>query len=419
MVKIKKVYKILLIVLILITLTSNLFQFVFADDIDEENEEAISKEEIDEVSNEIKTEPIINSRRCIIYDRESKRILYGKNENVKSAMASTTKILTSIIVLEKTDNLDKTITITAKAAGIGGSRIGLKKDDKITIRDLLYGLLMKSGNDAAVALAIEVGGSIEGFANLMNQKVEELGLTKSHFVTPEGLDNPEHYTTAYELAKITDYALENKTFANIVATKNYTITINGYAKALNNTNELLGTLNGVIGVKTGFTNGAGRCLVTETKRGNMDIIVIVLGADTKKDRTKDSMKLIKYAFENFQKINLENAAKEEFDSWNQINSGRIIINKAKNSKIELKLNEIKTKKIYIKIEDIDKVEYTINSLVEANAPIEKGSKIGTLSIKLNGEIIEDIDIVCKTKVKKKNIWDYFKENIKLIRCYNI
>lgn len=144
------------------------------------------------------------------------------------------------------------------------------------------GLMLESGNDAAIALAEHIGGGVEKFADLMNARAKELGLKNTHFVVPHGLDNEEHYTTALELAKITDYALKIEKFRNIVATKEYNVTINGYNKVISNTNELLGSLDGVYGVKTGFTNGAGRCLVTSCKRGELDIITIVLGADTKK-----------------------------------------------------------------------------------------------------------------------------------------
>ena len=139
----------------------------------------------------------------------------------------------------------------------------------------------------------------------MNDKAKQLGLTSTHFVTPHGLDNYEHYTTAYELALLTDYALKNKTFSNIVGTKSHTIQINNSYKSLSNTNELLGNFEGVYGVKTGFTNGANRCLVTAVKRNNLDLICRVLGADTKKDRTQDSIKLIEYAYKNFELINIK------------------------------------------------------------------------------------------------------------------
>ena len=277
---------------------------------------------------------MINSRIGIIYDRKSGRIIWGKNENKKSAMASTTKIMTCIVVIENA-NLNDEIKISAKAAGTGGSRLGLKKDDKITIKDLLYGLMLRSGNDAAVALAEYVGKDKEGFANLMNKKAKELGLKDTHFVTPHGLDDPEHYTTAYELAKIADYALKNEMFAKIVGTKEHTININGYAKQLCNTNELLGYLQGVSGVKTGFTNNAGRCLVTSVNRNDFEIITVVLGADTKKIRTADSINLIEYAYENYKYLNIEDIVNEKFGNWKEINKKRIQVEKGKNKTADI------------------------------------------------------------------------------------
>ena len=214
-------------------------------------------------------------------------------------MASTTKIMTATIIIENC-NLEETVEVSKEAANTGGYRHGLKTGDKISIKDLLYGLMLRSGNDAAVALAEVCAGSIVDFSNLMNKKANELGLVNTHFESPHGLDSDGHYTTAYELALLSDYALKNKTFLQIVGTYNYTISINGYPKSLTNTNELLGNLNGVYGIKTGFTNGANRCLVTACKRNDMDIICVVLGCDTKKFRTSDSIKLIEYTFSNFE-----------------------------------------------------------------------------------------------------------------------
>lgn len=388
---------------------------VCADDVEEnETEERYYENEIETVSNDLEKDPTINSRRYVVYDRKSKRVIYGKNEEVKGPMASTTKIMTATIVLEYAD-LNKEVEITAKAAGTGGSRLGLKKGDKITIRDLLYGLMLRSGNDAAVALAIEVGGSVEGFAKLMNEKATELGLQNTNFVTPHGLDNNDHYTTARELAMLTDYALTNDTFKKIVGTKNYTITINGYARNLNNTNELLGVLDGVVGVKTGFTNGAGRCLVTETIRGDKDLITVVLGADTKKDRTKDSIKLINFAFNTFKEVNIEDRINEVFNQWTQINSGRIKLIKAKDEKIMLKMSEINTKNILLQEKDINNFEYEISSILELEAPIKENIKVGTITIKINNEIIEEVDILCKKELEKKEWQDYIIEFLKMIK----
>ena len=390
-------YSILIFLLILLN-----FSTVCADDVDNEVD---FEDTIEVTASNVSELPKTNSRRYIVYDRISKSMIIGKNEDVKSAMASTTKIMTTIVILEKAD-LNEKVTVSAKAGGTGGSRLGLKRGDKASVRDLLYGLMLRSGNDAAVALAEHVGGSVKGFAELMNEKAIELGLTNTHFVTPHGLDDANHYTTALELAKLTDYAMNNETFAKIVGTKSTTIYINNQSRQINNTNELLGVLNGVVGVKTGFTNNAGRCLVTETKRNNMDIITIVLGADTKKDRTKDSVNLIEYTFSKYKMYNLEERIIEEFNKWKNINEKRILITKGKQNNPKLALGAIE--KATIPICDNDKIEYSINALTEVEAPVEQWNVMGTLTVKLNGEILENIDIVNVNEVQKRDWKDYFK-----------
>jgi len=257
-----------------------------------------------------------------------------------------------------------------------------------------------------VALAEYVGGSIEGFGNLMNNKAQELGLKHTHFVTPHGLDNDNHYTTAYELALLTDYALENKKFATIVNTKTCTINVNGVSRSISNTNELLGNMYGVDGVKTGFTGNAMRCLVTSCTREGNQIITVVLGADTKKQRTLDSKKLIEYAFSNYERINLEELAKNEFENWKQINEKRIYINKAENKNVELILKEIDNKAIPIKKGNQKDIKIEINAIYNYEAPVEKESKIGNLIIKNKEEIIETIDIITKEEIKRKNVLNY-------------
>lgn len=393
----KILYSIFIFLLILLN-----FSTVCADDVDNEVD---FEDTIEVTASNVSELPKTNSRRYIVYDRISKSMIIGKNEDIKSAMASTTKIMTTIVILEKAD-LNETVTVSAKAGGTGGSRLGLKRGDKASVRDLLYGLMLRSGNDAAVALAEHVGGSVKGFAELMNEKAIELGLTNTHFVTPHGLDDANHYTTALELAKLTDYAMDNETFAKIVGTKSTTIYINNQSRQINNTNELLGVLNGVVGVKTGFTNNAGRCLVTETKRNNMDIITIVLGADTKKDRTKDSVNLIEYTFSKYKMYNLEEQIIEEFNKWKNINEKRILIIKGKQSNPKLALGAIE--KATIPICNNDKIEYSINALTEVEAPVEQWNVMGTLTVKLNGEILENIDIVNVNEVQKRDWKDYFK-----------
>lgn len=362
-----------------------------------------------QTASKITQEPKINSRAAVVIDRKTKTILYGKNEMSKRAMASTTKIMTAMVVIQNT-NLDNIVEISKKAAATGGSVLKVRAGDKITVRDLLYGLLLRSGNDTAVALAEYVGGSIEGFSKLMNQNAENLGLSNTHFVTPHGLDHAEHYTTAYELAIITDYALKNEVFAQIVGTKTHTITVNGISRTINNTNELLGNLNGVYGVKTGFTNGAGRCLVTSAKRGDMDVICVVIGADTKKDRTQDSVKLIEYIFQNYELVNLNEKIKENFKNWNNINADRIHIEKGTGEKLELDLvtkNEEITYPILKGTED--KITINIEANLELKAPIETGTQIGKVIVKYEENVIKELDIVNKNRINKKRINNYIAE----------
>lgn len=268
------------LILLFIVISFILSSYVYSFNIDSIDTTDITDEDISSLAYEASTSPSqnlnLNSRACIVLDRTSKKILYEKNSSNKVKMASTTKIMTAIVVLENCTDLSQTVTISRKAASTGGSRLGLKTNDKIAISNLLYGLLLCSGNDAAIALSEAIAGDVSSFVELMNRKAESLGLSNTHFESPHGLDSDNHYTTTYELSLLTDYALNNSTFLKIVGTTNYTVNINGYPKSLKNTNELLGVLNGVYGVKTGFTNGANRCLVTACKRDDMDIICVVL-----------------------------------------------------------------------------------------------------------------------------------------------
>lgn len=402
-------YKIFIIFFILLFVISN---FSLCDDLDDNEVIDVDSEivSLNSSKNEIKS-PDTNSRACVVIDRNTNTILYGKNEKQKRKMASTTKIMTATVIIENF-NLNDTIEVSKKAAGTGGSRLGLKFGDKITINDLLYGLMLRSGNDAAVALAEYAGGSIEGFAELMNKKASELGLTNTHFETPHGLDSDEHYTTAYELAILSNYALNNPTFAQIVGTKNYTITINGYLKQLNNTNELLGNLNGVYGVKTGFTNGANRCLVTACKRNDMDIICVVLGADTKKFRTLDSIKLINYVFDNFEPVNIKDLIDNNFKNWKKENLNKIIINKGSSQNIDLKLEYIDKAIIPIRKDLIDSIKITINCPLYFETPLESDSNIGNVNISVSGYLDFNYKVMNVHEVKHKTwnmyLYDFLK-----------
>lgn len=386
----------------------SMFVYVsFADDIDTETLDVSTEiNSFTDAYTEAIKEPDVNSRACVVIDRKTNSVLFGKNENSKKKMASTTKIMTATIIIEKC-NLTDTIEISKKAAGTGGSRLGLKTGDKITVLDLLYGLMLRSGNDAAVALAEYAGGDINGFAELMNAKALELGLTNTHFETPHGLDSNEHYTTAYELALLSNYALNNPTFAKIVGTKNYTITINSSPKDLSNTNELLGNMQGVYGIKTGFTNGANRCLVTACKRNNMDIICVVLGADTKKFRTIDSIKLINYVFNNFVVYDLESFVNKNFEDWKKDNLNTFIINKGLSQDVLLNIENLYISKVPIRKDLINSFEMKVECQKYFKAPVKGNSSIGNIVISNSGKEIAKCNISIMNDIDKKNSSYYF------------
>ena len=401
-------YKIIFIFFSIVFLSSH----IFADDIYplEDNfdiSEILNDIETIETDSQISQLPTINSRAYVVIDRKSNTVLIGKNENQRKKMASTTKIMTALIVIENA-NLSDTVEISKKAANTGGSRLGLKTGDKITVLDLLYGLMMRSGNDAAVALAEYVAGSISNFADIMNNKTKELNLSNTHFVTPHGLDEDEHYTTAYELALLSNYAMNNEVFAKIVGTKNYTITLNGYPKTLINTNELLGVLNGVYGIKTGFTNGANRCLVTCCKRGEMDIICVVLGADTKKFRTTDSIKLIEYSFNAFTYVNVKEMIHNYFEIWKEANENNFVILKGKSCYLDFNYEDLPYDKIPIRSDFVHKLKVSIQYTSILNSPIYKGTSIGTLTLELENTTIYSGNIYVTSDIEKKNILDYLQ-----------
>lgn len=261
------------------------------------------------------------------------------------------------------------------------------------------------GNDCAVAIAEHIGGSVEGFADLMNEKAEELGLVNTHFVTPHGLDNDEHYTTAYDLAILTNYALEIEKLREIVGVKTTTIMVGIYSRTITNTNELLGYVEGVYGVKTGFTGNAGRCLVTACKRDNLDVIIVVLGADTKKIRGLDTKNVINYVYNNYEMVDTYQKVKLAFDNFKEFKT--IKVNKS------LDIPEIDFTDNYTYVYPINKNEISalstsIYSVDMINAETEIGSKLGVLNLKYNDKILYSLDLVLKNELRRTTWQDYLK-----------
>ena len=241
---------------------------------------------------------LTSAKSMCVMEKGSKRVLYEKDMDTMRANASTTKIVTAITVLQNCNDLDKVITVNDKSVGVEGTSIYLRKGERISIRDLLYGLMLRSGNDSAVALAYEVGGTEENFVNMMNDLCKTVGTKNTHFANPHGLDDINHYTTAYDLALVTAYALNNPIFAEIVSTRHHAIekTNTSDKRYLSNKNRLLNSLDGCIGVKTGFTSKAGRCLVSAIKRNGVVLVCVVLNCGP---MFEESVDLLNKAFNEY------------------------------------------------------------------------------------------------------------------------
>lgn len=233
----------------------------------------------------------VSAQRAIVVDSQTGRVLYEKNADQQSLIASTTKIMTALIVCEQCNVLDR-MRIPREAVGVEGSSMYLQEGEVLTIQELLYGLMLHSGNDAATALAIYCGGTVTGFAELMNDKARRLGMEDTHFVNPHGLDAPGHYSTARDMACLAAYAMNNPIFARTVSAK----TVNVGQRYLRNHNKLLWQVEGANGVKTGFTKAAGRILVSSAQRQGRGIIVVTMNAP---DDWNDHKTLIEQGFLDF------------------------------------------------------------------------------------------------------------------------
>ena len=233
----------------------------------------------------------VSAQSAIVLDASTGRVLYEKNADKQSLIASTTKIMTALVVCQRCNVLDR-MRIPKEAVGIEGSSMYLQAGEILTVQELLYGLMLQSGNDAAMALAIYCGGTVEGFAQLMNDKAHALGMTDSHFMNPHGLDSPGHYSTARDMAKLTAYAMSDPVFAQTVSTK--TVTVGN--RCLRNHNKLLWQVEGADGVKTGYTKAAGRILVSSTTRNGRRLVVVTINDP---NDWADHAALIEDGFENF------------------------------------------------------------------------------------------------------------------------
>lgn len=345
-----------------------------------------------------------SARSAVIMDVNSGRVLYSKNMDEKLAMASTTKIMTTLVAIES-GRLNETVTVSRKASIMEGSSIYLKQGEKHTVNDLLYAIMLRSGNDAAVAVAEHIGGSVEGFAALMNRKAAEIGAVNTHFDNPHGLDSATHYTTAYDLALITAYALKNPVFAAVVSSKKKTIEgppNEGWDRNMVNKNKMLWQFEGGNGVKTGFTNKAGRCLVSSATRNGMQLVCVVLNCGP---MWEESSVLLEYGFGNYSNEMVVN--KDNIFKVVEVRSGKE------------KFVAVKPKQDYyvaLKAGEKDSIRLAAKDMKTARAPLRKGEEAGRMEVYLDNKLLSTIELEYTESVESSSPFFYLR---KIMRDYLI
>lgn len=332
-----------------------------------------------------------SAKAMCVMEKTSKRVLYSKNSQAKLPMASTTKIMTAITAIENCDDLDKPFEISPKSVGISGTSLYLRKGEIMTTRDLLYGLMLVSGNDASVAIGEHISGSAKKFVALMNETAKKIGAKDSHFDNTHGLDSPTHRTTAQDLALITSYALENETFKEIVSTKNIKITSQvGKTRYLKNKNKLLNNMEGCCGVKTGFTDDAGRCLVSACEREQMTLVCVVLNCGP---MFEESKALLEQGFNEYKLVDLTSGY--DFERNIKVTGG-------KQERVKIGTKE----KFYypLRKDELDKVDYVYNIQEAIDAPVDKDEVIGEIKIFIDNNLIFSEKVVTMETIRRNSIW---------------
>ncbi len=342
-----------------------------------------------------------SAKAAILINADTGEVIFEKNADAHLPMASTTKIMTALLLCEKGD-LQKEITVTAEMLRVEGSSMGLLAGDKVTNHDLLYGMMLASGNDAANVTAYTLGGTIDGFVKMMNSKAAELKLENTSFVTPSGLDADEHYSTARDMATLTRYALQNEEFANAVKTQRAVLNYGNppYRRSLTNHNKLLKTFEGAIGVKTGFTKKSGRCLVSAAERDSKRVICVTLNDP---NDWADHKQLLEHGLS---AIRLTEIVPEKREYEIPVVSGT-----AENLKISIEPF------VFSSLDDAN-ISYNINLPQFVYAPISSGEIIGNVIYKKDDKVIKSVAIEAQEDIGVKqsqiSYFDILKNNLKHI-----
>ena len=356
---------------------------------------------------ETKADLAPNSKSAILMDFDTGKILYSKNDNEVLPPASMTKIMSMLLIMERIDNktlsLTDEVTISENAASMGGSQVFLQAGETYKVEELLKGIAIASGNDAVVAMAEKISGSVDDFVALMNEKAKSLGLTNTKFLNPHGLDTEGHVTTARDMATLARELIKHTSILKFTSIyEDYLKKSDGSSIWLVNTNKLVRFYDGVDGLKTGFTKNAGYCLTSTAKKNNTRFITVVMGAETSDKRSSDTVNMLNYGFNTYEtKILLK--------SSDSLGKKRVMLSNIEEVDLNLKNDYVKLLK---KDEQMPKYSYNIATdyLV---APIKKGDIVGHVSvIDESGNIVDELEVTVNVDIKKSNIIENFIKNLK-------
>lgn len=327
--------------------------------------------------------PDCSAKSAVLIEAETGTVLYSKDMHTQRAMASTTKIMTAILTIEAGD-LDTEFTVDPLAIMVEGTSMGLVEGDRVSRRDLLYGIILPSGNDAANAAAVSVSGSIPAFVELMNAKASELGLVNTHFVTPSGLDAKGHYTSAYDLAMLTAYAMKNELFREIVSCKSKQLEYGNppYSRTLYNSNKMLSRYDGAIGVKPGFTDNARRCLVSAAERNGTTLIAVTLNDG---NDYNDHAAMLDYGFTQVSAYPLETACSTRVSV---AGTGMSVGVYAEETTLSLTPGQRQ------------KLERRVLLPRIVYGEIKRGDPIGTLVFSLDGKVLKSVPLLADSDVSQ-------------------
>lgn len=318
------------------------------------------------------------------------RVLWARDPDARHAMASTTKIMTAVIVLE-TCGLDDVVTISRRATNVGESEAGLRPGEKYTVRELLEALIVHSGNDAAEALAEHAGGDEAGFVALMNAKAERMGLAHTHFANAHGLDEDDHYTSANDLATLSLYAMRHSYFRRVASLKTTTIDGGNGPRTVENRNTLLGEMVGANGIKTGWTSDAGFCLAASAMRSHLELIAVVLGARTEKARFNEAEALLEWGFAHYAAHPLASA-------------DETVAVVPVSDYLDLEVAVAATSTVNAPVLDLDgDVTWTLTLPEMVDAPLEKGQRVGTMTFIQGGRLIAQVPVAALEAVPEPGL----------------